>query len=158
MAGSPVKTRGKGSSRNLLHFESNYFDDVKITLGVGPVAEGDYVSARWNFTGTYNGKTTGASAAASDTLTMGKEIVWKIIIYLCFASKLIPKHFLDWIVSTPSENSIGTSWIYGRRFISIMSQTKRRISHLWMNTIKNITRTEKKNSSNAALTFVRTIQ
>ncbi|MGH2702064.1 MAG: ester cyclase [Actinomycetota bacterium] len=40
------------------------FDEVKVSIEVGPVAEGDLVSARWEFAGSYNGGIPGATAAA----------------------------------------------------------------------------------------------
>ncbi|KAB8189404.1 hypothetical protein FH608_040130 [Nonomuraea phyllanthi] len=40
------------------------FDDVKVTLDVGPVVDGEHVAARWTFSGTYKGGLPGASAAA----------------------------------------------------------------------------------------------
>ncbi|MFC4112088.1 ester cyclase [Nonomuraea zeae] len=39
------------------------FGDVKVTLDVGPIADGDLVSARWTFSGDYRGGIPGASAA-----------------------------------------------------------------------------------------------
>ncbi|MDP4508945.1 ester cyclase [Nonomuraea turcica] len=40
------------------------FDDVKVTLDVGPIVDGDRVAARWTFSGAYRGGLPGASAAA----------------------------------------------------------------------------------------------
>ncbi|MFD2350125.1 hypothetical protein ACFSTC_13440 [Nonomuraea ferruginea] len=39
------------------------FDDVTITLDVGPLADGDHVAARWTFAGAYRGGMPGATAA-----------------------------------------------------------------------------------------------
>lgn len=39
------------------------FDDVKVTLDVGPIVDGDLVSARWTFGGAYRGGLPGATAA-----------------------------------------------------------------------------------------------
>ncbi|MFF0860246.1 ester cyclase [Nonomuraea sp. NPDC003560] len=38
------------------------FDDVRVTLDVGPAVDGDLVAARWTFTGAYRGGLPGASA------------------------------------------------------------------------------------------------
>lgn len=39
------------------------FDDVTVTLDVGPIVDGDRVAARWTFSGTYRGGVPGADAA-----------------------------------------------------------------------------------------------
>ncbi|GAA1621054.1 hypothetical protein GCM10009733_017010 [Nonomuraea maheshkhaliensis] len=39
------------------------FADVEISLDVGPITDGDLVSARWTFGGTYRGGLPGATAA-----------------------------------------------------------------------------------------------
>ncbi|WP_077604372.1 ester cyclase [Oceanobacillus sojae] len=39
-----------------------YFENVQMSLVVQPIEEGNYVSARWNFKGTYNGNMEGAKA------------------------------------------------------------------------------------------------
>ncbi|MCK2217768.1 ester cyclase [Actinomadura sp. ATCC 31491] len=38
------------------------FKDVKVTLDVGPLVDGDRVAARWTFAGTYRGGLPGATA------------------------------------------------------------------------------------------------
>lgn len=38
------------------------FDDVAVTLDVGPIVDGDRVAARWTFTGSYKGGLPGATA------------------------------------------------------------------------------------------------
>ncbi|MEV4563993.1 ester cyclase [Nonomuraea sp. NPDC049419] len=38
------------------------FADVDVTLDVGPIVDGDLVSARWTFAGTYRGGLPGATA------------------------------------------------------------------------------------------------
>ncbi|MEU1390337.1 MULTISPECIES: ester cyclase [unclassified Nonomuraea] len=38
------------------------FDDVRVTLDVGPAVDGDLIAARWTFTGAYRGGLPGASA------------------------------------------------------------------------------------------------
>ncbi|MGP3912190.1 ester cyclase [Nonomuraea sp. 10N515B] len=44
------------------------FDDVKVTLDVGPIVDGDRVAARWTFSGAYQGGLPGASAASTSSL------------------------------------------------------------------------------------------
>ena len=38
------------------------FDDVTVTLDVGPIVDGDRVAARWTFGGSYRGGMPGATA------------------------------------------------------------------------------------------------
>jgi predicted ester cyclase len=40
------------------------FDDVRLELDVGPIADGDKVAARWTFHGSYRGGLPGATAPA----------------------------------------------------------------------------------------------
>ncbi|MFI6926320.1 ester cyclase [Nonomuraea spiralis] len=44
------------------------FDDVRLTLDVGPVVDGDMVAARWTFSGAYRGGLPGASAPPGSTI------------------------------------------------------------------------------------------
>lgn len=54
-----------------------YFDKVKMTSAVGPIEEDKYVSARWDFTGKYNGKMDGASANIGTEVTFsGTDIFY----------------------------------------------------------------------------------
>ncbi len=46
-----------------------FFTDVKMSIEVGPIEEDDHVSARWKFTGTYNGKLSGAKAEAGKVIS-----------------------------------------------------------------------------------------
>lgn len=39
------------------------FDDVTVTLDVGPIVDGDRVAARWTFSGAYRGGMPGVGAA-----------------------------------------------------------------------------------------------
>ncbi|WP_311132070.1 ester cyclase [Nonomuraea gerenzanensis] len=39
------------------------FAEVEVTLDVGPIVDGDLVSARWTFAGTYRGGLPGVTAA-----------------------------------------------------------------------------------------------
>jgi predicted ester cyclase len=39
-----------------------YFNNVEMSLVVQPIEEGNYISARWNFKGIYNGNMEGAKA------------------------------------------------------------------------------------------------
>ncbi|MES9542170.1 ester cyclase [Actinomadura sp. NPDC000600] len=39
------------------------FEDVAVTMDVGPIVDGDRVAARWTFSGRYRGGMPGAAAA-----------------------------------------------------------------------------------------------
>ncbi|MBT2216806.1 hypothetical protein F3157_14650 [Virgibacillus dakarensis] len=45
------------------------FNDVKMSIEVGPIEENAYVSARWKLTGTYNGEMPGAKANAGEVIS-----------------------------------------------------------------------------------------
>jgi hypothetical protein len=52
------------------------FDDVTVTLDVGPIADGDTVAARWTFSGSYKGDLPGASAPAGTRVSFsGHDIL-----------------------------------------------------------------------------------
>lgn len=59
---------GPEALKEIISSGTYFFDDYKMALVVEPIAEGSYISARWNFTGKYNGKMDGAKA------DKGKEI------------------------------------------------------------------------------------
>ena len=46
-----------------------FFDNGKTSVEIGPIEENGYVSARWKFTGTYNGKIPGAQAEAGEVIS-----------------------------------------------------------------------------------------
>lgn len=62
------RIKGTGALKEIIESGSYYFDDSQMTLEVGPISEDSYISARWTFTGTYNGKMDDA------TLEQGNEI------------------------------------------------------------------------------------
>lgn len=72
------QNKGQRALAEVITSGRHYFDDVEMTLEIAPVAEGDYVSARWNFTGTYNGKMAGASAAAGTEMSFSGMDIFRI--------------------------------------------------------------------------------
>ncbi|SFA94665.1 SnoaL-like polyketide cyclase [Lentibacillus halodurans] len=46
-----------------------FFTDVKMDLEVGPITDGNYVSARWKFTGIYDGNMPGAQAESGKKIS-----------------------------------------------------------------------------------------
>ncbi|WP_342387530.1 ester cyclase [Salinicoccus bachuensis] len=59
---------GPEALKEIISSGTYFFDDYKMSLVVNPIEEGGYVSARWNFTGKYNGKMDGVN------VDKGKEI------------------------------------------------------------------------------------
>ncbi|MGP3959026.1 ester cyclase [Nonomuraea sp. 3N208] len=52
------------------------FDDVTVTLDVGPIVDGDRVAARWTFAGVYRGGLPGAGALSGTRVTFsGHDIL-----------------------------------------------------------------------------------
>ncbi|NJP95246.1 ester cyclase [Nonomuraea sp. FMUSA5-5] len=54
------------------------FDDVKITLDVGPIVDGDLVSARWTFAGAYRGGLPGATAAPGTRIAFSGHDILRV--------------------------------------------------------------------------------
>ncbi|WP_223643035.1 ester cyclase [Planococcus sp. 4-30] len=59
---------GPEALRDVILSGTYFFDEYQMSLIVEPIEEGNYISARWNFTGKYNGKMDGV------TVDRGKEI------------------------------------------------------------------------------------
>ncbi|GGP10759.1 ester cyclase [Oceanobacillus neutriphilus] len=53
-------TKGLAALKDVVESAKVYFDDVEMSLIVGPIEDRNYVSARWNFKGVYKGKMEGA--------------------------------------------------------------------------------------------------
>ncbi len=54
--------KGAEALKRIINEGCAYFDDVKMTVEVEPIVEEHYVSARWQFSGTFNGGMPGATA------------------------------------------------------------------------------------------------
>ncbi|MGR6915992.1 ester cyclase [[Actinomadura] parvosata] len=54
------------------------FDDVKVTLDVGPIVDGDLVSARWTFAGAYRGGLPGATAAPGTRIAFSGHDILRV--------------------------------------------------------------------------------
>ncbi|WP_272032379.1 ester cyclase [Oceanobacillus kimchii] len=55
-------TKGLNALKDVIESAKDYFENVKMSLVVEPIEDGNYVSARWNFKGVYNGKMEEAKA------------------------------------------------------------------------------------------------
>jgi hypothetical protein len=54
------------------------FDDVRLSLDVGPISGGDKVAARWTFHGAYRGGLPGVTAPASTRVAFGGMDILRI--------------------------------------------------------------------------------
>ncbi|MFI6994810.1 ester cyclase [Nonomuraea wenchangensis] len=57
-----MDVHGPGGLAEALRQGHAPFENVTLTLDVGPIADGDQVAARWTFAGTYRGGLPGATA------------------------------------------------------------------------------------------------
>ncbi|WP_130859948.1 ester cyclase [Gracilibacillus phocaeensis] len=62
------RQKGAEALKDMIGSGCAFFDDVKMSIETGPIEEGNYVSARWRFTGTYNGTMPGAQAKAGKVI------------------------------------------------------------------------------------------
>lgn len=60
--------QGLEAMKDVIISSTNFFDNIHMSLVVGPIEEDNYVSARWLFNGRYNGQMSGANAKK------GKEV------------------------------------------------------------------------------------
>lgn len=71
-----MDVRGAGQLVETLRQGHAPFDDVTVTLDVGPIVDGDTVAARWTFSGTYRGGMPGATAPAGTRVSFsGHDIL-----------------------------------------------------------------------------------
>ena len=70
--------RGPAAAVRLVRQGTEPFDDVKVTVEVGPVAEGDLVAARWRFDGVYRGGLPGVPADAGTPVSFGGNDIVRI--------------------------------------------------------------------------------
>ncbi|MQA01173.1 MAG: hypothetical protein GEV07_00025 [Streptosporangiales bacterium] len=74
--GTSGPTTGPDAAVELITGGRAYFDDVEVTLDLGPIVDGQYVAGRWTFAGSYLGGIPGASAAVGTRVAFsGHDIV-----------------------------------------------------------------------------------
>ncbi|WP_210139439.1 ester cyclase [Staphylococcus sp. GDY8P120P] len=56
------RLKGPTALKDIIKSSSYYFKEYKMSLVVEPIINNNYISARWNFTGSYNGNMEGAKA------------------------------------------------------------------------------------------------
>ncbi|BAK95634.1 ester cyclase [Tetragenococcus halophilus] len=61
--------KGIEAVKNVIQSSAAYFNDISMTLVVTPIEENNYVSARWNFKGRYNGEMQGARAKKGTSIS-----------------------------------------------------------------------------------------
>lgn len=74
--GADSDVRGPQAIVDTIEQSRALFDDIQVTLDVGPVVDGDLVSARWTFAGSYVGGIPGTTAPAGTRIAFsGIDIV-----------------------------------------------------------------------------------
>jgi predicted ester cyclase len=72
------KLKGLESLETIISEGSSFFRDIKMTLEVGPIVEGDYISARWNFFGIYQGGMKGAKTKVGEKISFSGIDIFRI--------------------------------------------------------------------------------
>lgn len=70
--------KGVESLGQIISEGSKYFSDIEMSLEVGPIIEGDYLSARWNFRGSYQGGMQEAQIKVGQTISFGGIDIFRI--------------------------------------------------------------------------------
>lgn len=81
-----ARTDGKDSSllkgvtalSNIITSGKYFFEDTTMALVVPPIEENNFVCARWNFTGHYNGKMVGAKAKNGKVVSFDGTDIFRI--------------------------------------------------------------------------------
>jgi predicted ester cyclase len=60
--GDESALRGPSAIVDTIEQSLALFDDIEVTLDIGPIVDGDLASGRWTFAGTYRGGIPGTSA------------------------------------------------------------------------------------------------
>ena len=74
---SSDEKQGPEALKGIISDGCSFFDDVTMTIEVGPIIDEPYVSARWKFTGYYNGGMRGAKAEVGEKVSFnGMDILF----------------------------------------------------------------------------------
>lgn len=74
---SSSERQGSEALKGIIADGCTFFDDVNMTIEVGPIVDGSYVSARWKFTGHYKGGMPGATAKIGEKMSFnGMDILF----------------------------------------------------------------------------------
>ncbi len=65
---SSMDTQGPEALKGIIRDACAFFNDVEMKVEVGPIIDESYLSARWKFTGTYNGEMPGAKARSGEAV------------------------------------------------------------------------------------------
>lgn len=77
---SSDELKGPEALKTIITEGSSFFNNVKMTLEVGPIVNENYISARWNFFGIYKSGMPGAKALISQKLSYRKSKLLKMIL------------------------------------------------------------------------------
>lgn len=72
------RTVGVKALIDVVNSAKYFFDNVEMSLVVQPIEEEDYVSARWNFKGSYNGNMEGAKAGKGKIVSFDGTDIFRI--------------------------------------------------------------------------------
>ncbi|GIO20564.1 hypothetical protein J18TS1_36640 [Oceanobacillus oncorhynchi subsp. incaldanensis] len=70
--------KGIKALKDVVESAKYYFENVNMSLVVQPIEEGNYVSARWNFEGIYNGNMEGAKAEKGKLVSFDGTDIFRI--------------------------------------------------------------------------------
>lgn len=71
------ESRGPIALKELINTSKSFFKDYKMSLVLEPIIDGCYISARWRFTGVYNGGMEGAKAKEGTKISFeGNDIFY----------------------------------------------------------------------------------
>lgn len=74
--GGDGPTTGPDAAVELITGGRAYFDDVEVTLDVGPIVDGQYAAGRWTLAGSYTGGIPGTTAPVGTRVAFaGHDIV-----------------------------------------------------------------------------------
>ncbi|RIU92051.1 ester cyclase [Oceanobacillus picturae] len=69
--------KGLEALKGIIMDGCSFFNDVKMTIEVGPIVDKSYVAARWKFTGSYKGGMQGAKAEIGEKMSFnGMDILF----------------------------------------------------------------------------------
>lgn len=69
---------GVDALKEIIQSGCAFFDDVRMKLDVGPVIEDSYITARWTFSGTYNGTMPGAKAEKGKQISFSGTDIFRV--------------------------------------------------------------------------------
>lgn len=88
--GGASELSGPPAAADLISQSHALFDDIRVTLDIGPLVTGEYVAGRWTFHGAYRGGIPGATAPAGTSVAFSGHDIVRV------AGKLVAEY---WVTS-----------------------------------------------------------